>query len=61
MKNDAIDIRKYMSHENALEFIRILFEHRDEKHRVKMQLPDGKVVELQLNPDINPPRSIDSP
>jgi hypothetical protein len=55
-----IDITKFMSHENALEFIRILFEHRDKNHQVNMELPDGTIVELRLNPDLNPPRSIDS-
>jgi hypothetical protein len=61
MKQARLNILDYMSPVNALEFVRILHEHKDAKGVVKIDLGHGMIVDCQLDGKFNPPRSIDSP
>ena len=61
MKTARLNILDYMNEVNALEFVRILHEHKDEKGVVKIALPGGTIVECHLNEKFNHPRLIDSP
>ena len=55
-----INLKDYMSEENAIEFIRILFENKNEQNKIGLELPSGQVAELNLNSKLYVKRSIDS-